>query len=328
MSDTIKIYQNSKAVYINRSVAGGGGAGQDGNGIVSITQPEPLVLRIETNDFTDDFQLFQGPQGIQGIQGIQGVKGDKGDKGDTGNTGATGATGADGPSSLLPFINKQSFVDHLMPIGTNGGVFTTNFQASVRSGSGTVAFRNNQTLGGGGQITLSKGVTGSSDLIIRRSSGLSGGRIGTTPVDYVFCFYADALPNGTDNSVLRFCAQNDATSSITPANRTGVYVDFAWQTDGVKATFSCFNNTVSTVVVDTLVLATGTLYCVRVRVSSTTAQLFINGVLRQTINTNLPVFAPIQMSVGLLRTGNGVAISYTVDALASETTEPLNQYTI
>lgn len=312
MSDTIKIYQNSKAVYINRSVAGSS-TGGDGNGIVSITQPSDFVLRIETNDFTEDFELFQG---------IQGEKGDKGDKGDTGNTGA------DGPSSLLPFINKQSFVDHLMPIGTNGGVFTTNFQASVRSGSGTVAFRNNQTLGGGGQITLSKGTTGSSDLVIRRSSGLSGGRIGTTPVDYVFCFYADALPNGTDNSVLRFCAQNDATSSITPANRTGVYVDFAWQTDGVKATFSCFNNTVSTVVVDTLALATGTLYAVRIRVSSTTAQLFINGVLRQTINTNLPVFAPIQMSVGLLRTGSGVAVSYTIDALASETTEPLNQYVL
>jgi hypothetical protein len=276
-----------------------GGNGNEGNGITAITQPSSLVMRVFTRDLAPvDITLLQG------------------------------ATGAEGPSSLLPFINKPSFIDHLMPIGTNGGVFTTNFQGLVRSGSGTVAFRNNQTIGGSGQITLSKGVNGSSDLVIRRSSGLSGARIGTTAIDYVFCFYADNLPTSADNSVLRLCAQNDATASIIPANRTGFYVDFGWSVDGVKATFSCFNNTVSTVIVDTLSLATGTLYAVRVRVSSSTAQLYINGVLRQTINTNLPVFAPIQMSVGLARTGGGVVVSYTVDALASEAIETQNNYVL
>jgi hypothetical protein len=366
MSDII-LEQTSKQIIIETS-SGGGGAGNDGRGITDAAiVGNDLVLTFDKAPLTENVGRVVGFNGTNGTNGTNGatwfqgsgapssglgvngdfylntanedisqkqsgtwvvianIKGDKGDKGDTGNTGATGA---DGPSSLLPFINKPSFIDHLMPIGTNGGVFTTNFQGLVRSGSGTVAFRNNQTIGGSGQITLSKGVNGSSDLVIRRSSGLSGARIGTTPIDYVFCFYADNLPTSIDNSVLRLCAQNDATASITPSNRTGFYVDFGWSVDGVKATFSCFNNTVSTVIVDTLSLAAGTLYAVRVRVSSTTAQLYINGVLRQTINTNLPVFAPIQMGVGLARTGGGVVISYTVDALASEAIEPQNNYVL
>lgn len=348
--DLVITYNDGDVVNMGR-VTGTDGA--SGNGITAITQPTSNIMRVATRDLAPvDITLIAGNNGTNGatwyfgtttpsdalgvntdlhlntvtwqvsvkVAGAWVAQGSiKGDKGDTGDAG---------PSSLLAFINKPSFIDHLMPIGTNGGIFTTNFQAIIRSGSGTVAFRNNQTIGGSGQITLSKGTTGSSDLVIRRSAGLSGARIGATAIDYVFCFYSDNLPTSIDNSVLRLCAQNDATPSITPSNRTGFYVDFGWSVDGVKATFSCFNNTVSTVILDTLSLATGTLYAVRVRVSSTTAQLYINGVLRQTINTNLPVFAPIQMSVGLARTGNGSVVSYTIDALASESTEPQSLYTI
>jgi hypothetical protein len=65
-----------------------------------------------------------------------------------------------------------------------------------------------------------------------------------------------------------------------------------------------------------------------VRVSSVEAKFYINGVLRATIQTNLPVFLPIQMSVGLSRTGSGTGASYTVDALASEATATQNLYTL
>jgi len=141
-------------------------------------------------------------------------------KGANGTNGTNGATGPAGPSSLLEFINKQSFFDHLMPAATGTGI-TINFQSLVRSGAGTAAFRNTQTIGGGGQITLNSGgagASGSTDLSIRRGAGLSGGKIGTTPIDYIFCFYADTLQTSGDSSVFRLCAQNDNTASITPAN--------------------------------------------------------------------------------------------------------------
>jgi hypothetical protein len=278
--------------------------GNDGNGIVTITQPSDFVLRVETDDFTNDFELFQGPAG---------------------------------PSSLLEFINKQSFFDHLTPAATPTLGYAVNFQAVVRSGSGTAAFRNTHTIGGGGQITLNSGgagASGSTDLSIRSGGGLSGIKIGATPIDYIFCFYADTLQTSGDSSVFRLCAQNNNTASLTETNRTGFYVDFAWNTDGVKATFSCFNGTgpssfLSTVLpLDTLALTSGTLYAVRVRVSNTAAQFYINGVLRGTIQTNLPVFLPIQISVGLYRTGSGAGASYTLDAIACEATATQNLYTL
>jgi len=151
MSNNIKIYQNSKAVYINRSVTGGGG-GTAGRGITDAEiVGNDLVLTFDQAPLTENVGRvvgFNGNNGTNGTNGATwfqgssapssglGVNGDfylntttsdvsqkqsgtwvvvtniKGAQGIQGEQGIQGNTGATGPSSLQPFIDAPEELEH------------------------------------------------------------------------------------------------------------------------------------------------------------------------------------------------------------------------
>jgi hypothetical protein len=158
MSNSIKIYQNSKAVYINRSVSGGGG-GTAGRGITDAEiVGNDLVLTFDQAPLTENVGRVVGFNGTNGTNGTNGatwfqgsgapsvglgVNGDfylntttqdvsqkqsgtwvvianiKGAQGIQGEQGIQGATGATGPSSLQPFIDAPEELEHFT--GYRGG---------------------------------------------------------------------------------------------------------------------------------------------------------------------------------------------------------------
>ncbi len=273
-----------------------------------------------------------GPTGAAGSAGTTGPTGPTGATGFTGSTGPTGPTGLSGSSySISNLINNYEYLDHLIPTGASS-MQTQYFQAVVRTAGGTVTFLNQSSswLGGNGIIRLATGSSSATDLTLRATSGLSGHLINSNVSEYIFCFYVIALQTSTNLGLFRLCVQNNNTATLLDANRTGVYVDFEWQTDGVKPTFSIFNNNASSSVLLNYPLSTNTLYAVRIRISNTFCELYINNVLIHSfdniVNNSLPVFAPIQQSVGLTKTSGTGGVTYLMDVLAARNLVNVNNY--
>ena len=264
-----------------------------------------------------------------GATGPTGATGSQGNPGDTGATGPTGATGAS--YNILNLFNNYEYIDHLIPAGASTNQ-TQFFQAVIRSGAGSAGFLNQSGswLGGNGIIRLSTGNATATDVGIRATAGLSGHLINSNVSEYYFGFYTIALQNSTNTGLFRLCVHNGTTATAIESNRTGVYVDFDWQTDGVKPTFSIFNNTVSSSVLLNYPLSTNTLYAVRIRVSNTFCELYINNVLihsfNNILNNSLPIFAPIQQSVGLTKTAGSTGVTYLMDILGARNLVNLNNY--
>jgi hypothetical protein len=326
-----------------------GGGGSTGKTITNITQPSgDTSMSVNYTDNT--FDIIDLPKGEKGDKGDIGLTGQSGvsissvtqsnissmtvtlSNGNTSNillpSGATGSQGQSGLSyNILSLVNNYEYLDHLIPAGASTNQ-TQYFQSVIRSGAGSAGFLNQSGswLGGNGIIRLSTGTATATDVGIRATAGMSGHLINSNVSEYYFGFYSIALQNSTNTGLFRLCVQNGNTATVIESNRTGVYVDFDWQTDGVKPTFSVFNNTISSSILLNYPLSVNTLYAVRIRVSNTLCELYINNVLLHTFNSNLPVFAPIQQSVGLTKTAGTTGVTYLVDVLGARNLVNLNNY--
>jgi len=317
--------------------------GQSGTSISSITQSNITSMTVNlSNNTSYNVNLPSGATGTSGVSISSVTQSNISSmtvtlsNGNTSNillpSGATGSQGQSGLSyNILSLVNNYEYLDHLIPAGASSNQ-TQNFQAIIRSGTGSAGFLNQSAswLGGTGIIRLSTGTATATDVGIRATAGLSGHLINSNVSEYYFGFYSTALQNSTNLGLFRLCVQNGSTATVIESNRTGVYVDFDWQTDGVKPTFSIFNNTVSSSVLLNYPLSINTLYAVRIRVSNTFCELYINNVLihsfNNILNNSLPIFAPIQQSVGLTKTAGSTGVTYLVDVLGARNLVNLNNY--
>lgn len=293
MADIVVIPE--AAHYIVMDVAGGGGAGQDGNGIVSITQPSDFVLRIETNDFTEDFELFQG------------AKGDKGDKGDTGNTGATGATG---PSSLEPFIDAPEELEHFT--GYRATDLSLVFGSFTNSG-GTVTqlASSNGVFKSVSALRLSVNNSGANSLALLRKSSIFNPTYNpvNNEFDFEIGFTVPQLPTSAQNFHLEVSAVSTALNTAFSNAVAGIAGRIEFNASAGRAAFvlETRNASVSSTAIAATTVVINTAYKMRIRLNQPagTAQLLVNGTVVATLSTNLPNVLLMKRILMIKITGTG-----------------------
>ena len=295
-------YTDNTTASLGRVV---GSDGASGNGITSITQPTSASFRINTRDLAPvDITIPAGP------------------------SGSIGPSGSAGPNSLSFLINQTSYIDHMFPGNTNNTTDTHSF--TTRVGGGITSFKNNSTIGLGGQVSLNTTTNTVTEAVIRKN-GLSGFQTLSQTREYHTGIWFESLYNATNGGNFIFSIQNEFTPTIlSQGNRTGIYVLISWNNAVSANTFSLqnFNNTVSSTIVDTTPVNINTLYAIKVLSNLSSTQLWVNGNLLLQLTTNIPTFARIQPGVGITKSSGSSPVVCNVDYIATFLQEPTNTYVI